>query len=114
MQELAKEEGQGAEKKLKEALEILENEKKMLEEIPDLQLEDNTKRLRQACFKANYKKRKLMGMVESQSPFGANPEINEAGAAPDFGSRVDDNEQEEEINTLLSDCFSSLSRVFQG
>ncbi|KAK4778584.1 hypothetical protein SAY86_006112 [Trapa natans] len=37
----------------------LEREKKLIEEVPDLQLEDNTKRLRQACFKANHKKRKL-------------------------------------------------------
>ena len=66
MQELAKEEGKESEAKLKEAIEILERERKLLEEIPDAQLEDNTKRLRQACFKANYKKRKLMGMVDSQ------------------------------------------------
>ena len=65
-QELAKEEGEESEAKLKEAIEILEGERKLLEEIPDAQLEDNTKRLRQACFKANYKKRKLMGMVDSQ------------------------------------------------
>ena len=65
-QELAKEEGEESEAKLKEAIEILEGERKLLEEIPDAQLEDNTKRLRQACFKANYKKRKLMGMLDSQ------------------------------------------------
>ena len=65
-QELAKEEGEESEAKLKEAIEILEGERNLLEEIPDAQLEDNTKRLRQACFKANYKKRKLMGMVDSQ------------------------------------------------
>ena len=63
---MAKEEGEESEAKLKEAIEILEGERKLLEEIPDAQLEDNTKRLRQACFKANYKKRKLMGMVDSQ------------------------------------------------
>ena len=60
MQELGKEGGQESEEKLRDALEILAKEKKRLEEMPDLQLEDNTKRLRQACFKANYKKRKLM------------------------------------------------------
>lgn len=64
-QELAKEEGEESEAKLSEAIEILEGERKLLEEIPDAQLEDNTKRLRQACFKANYKKRKLMGTVDS-------------------------------------------------
>ena len=55
-------EGQRSDEKIRNAIEILEKEKKLLEEMPDLQLEDNTKRLRQACFKANYKKRKLMGM----------------------------------------------------
>jgi len=40
----------------------LEREQRKVEEMPDLELEDNTRRLRQACFKANYKKRKLMGM----------------------------------------------------
>lgn len=56
MLELDKEDGHGNEEKLKNAIEILEKEKKLMEEMPDLQLEDNTKRLRQACFKANYKK----------------------------------------------------------
>ncbi|KAE9601951.1 putative transcription factor Nin-like family [Lupinus albus] len=67
VQELGKEEGQESDIKLRNAIEILEKEKKMLEETPDMQLEDNTKKLRQACFKASYKKRKLMGMMESQS-----------------------------------------------
>lgn len=47
------------EDKLREALEILEKEKRLMEEAPDLQLQDKTKKLRQACFKANYKKRKF-------------------------------------------------------
>ncbi|MED6222201.1 hypothetical protein PIB30_062091 [Stylosanthes scabra] len=52
--------GGESEEKLRNAIQILEKEKKLLEEMPDIQLQDNTKRLRQACFKANYKKRKLM------------------------------------------------------
>ncbi|KAL1373282.1 hypothetical protein HN51_003272 [Arachis hypogaea] len=67
VQELGKEEGRESEEKLRNAIEILEKEKKLLEEMPDLQLEDNTKRLRQACFKANYKKRKLMMGCTSNS-----------------------------------------------
>ncbi|KAL2961605.1 hypothetical protein AAZX31_17G097700 [Glycine max] len=59
VQELGKEEGGESEEKLRSAIEILEREKKVLEEMPDTELEDTTKRLRQACFKANYKKRKL-------------------------------------------------------
>ena len=53
MQELGKEEGRESEEKLRSAIEILEREKKVLEEMPDTELEDTTKRLRQACFKAN-------------------------------------------------------------
>ncbi|KAL5746811.1 hypothetical protein ACOSP7_023786 [Xanthoceras sorbifolium] len=60
VQELEKEGGEGSEGKLKHAIEILERERKLIEEVPDLKMEDNTRRLRQACFKANYKKRKLM------------------------------------------------------
>ncbi|XP_024170057.1 protein RKD1 [Rosa chinensis] len=58
IQELGKEEEEN-EEKLRNAIELLEREKKLMEEAPDMQLEDNTKRLRQACFKANYKKRKI-------------------------------------------------------
>ncbi|XP_028753648.1 protein RKD2 [Neltuma alba] len=68
VKELGQEGGQESEEKLRNALEILAKEKKLMEEMPDLQLEDNTKRLRQACFKANYKKRKIMGSsMESES-----------------------------------------------
>ncbi|CAA2986806.1 Hypothetical predicted protein [Olea europaea subsp. europaea] len=56
------EEGEG---KLRDAIQILEQERKLMEEVPDLQLADKTKRLRQACFKVNYKKRKLMAGMPS-------------------------------------------------
>ncbi|XP_074316399.1 protein RKD1-like [Silene latifolia] len=65
VQELGKEGGDENGEKLKEAIEILEQEKKLMEEIPDLQLETRTKRLRQACFKANYKRRKLINNLNS-------------------------------------------------
>ncbi|KAK7265798.1 hypothetical protein RJT34_33421 [Clitoria ternatea] len=65
VQELGKEEGNESEEKLRNAVEILEKEKKLLEEMPDIELEDHTKRLRQACFKANYKKRKLIEQMEA-------------------------------------------------
>ncbi|OMP00943.1 Plant regulator RWP-RK, partial [Corchorus capsularis] len=41
---------------------MLEEHKKMLEKLPDMELTDRTKRLRQACFKANYKKRRSLGI----------------------------------------------------
>ncbi|XP_039009241.1 protein RKD3-like [Hibiscus syriacus] len=40
------------ERKVKEAVETFEEEKKIVEEMTDLQLEDKTKRLWHACFKA--------------------------------------------------------------
>ncbi|XP_013607581.1 PREDICTED: LOW QUALITY PROTEIN: protein RKD3 [Brassica oleracea var. oleracea] len=57
---LEKMEGEVNKSKLMNALEILEAEKKMIEEFPDLEFGDKTKRLRQACFKANYKRRRLV------------------------------------------------------
>ncbi|KAG2313297.1 hypothetical protein Bca52824_024854 [Brassica carinata] len=52
---------EGGEKagKLKNALlEMLENRKRMIEGNPDLEFDDKTKRLRQACFKATHKMKK--------------------------------------------------------
>lgn len=107
MQELGKEEGDESEAKLRDALDILEREKKMLEEIPDLQLEDNTKRLRQACFKANYKRRRLMGM-DSLSCSSSTP-----GSVDDVMANYEImEEEEEEEKSLLLDSFSSSSIMF--
>lgn len=95
-QELGKEGGQENEEKLRNAIEILAKEKKLMEEMPDLQLEDNTKRLRQACFKANYKKRKLMGTsMESHSSV--------SGCATSYDRRDEYKyeEQVQEIECLL-------------
>ncbi|XP_068340198.1 protein RKD2-like [Pyrus communis] len=41
-------------------VELLERERQLMEEFPDLQLEENTKRLRRAFFKAKYKKKRSM------------------------------------------------------
>ncbi|KAL4347457.1 hypothetical protein GQ457_17G017060 [Hibiscus cannabinus] len=46
--------------KVREAVEVLKRESLMLEETPDMDIGYDTKRLRQACFKANYKKRRLV------------------------------------------------------
>ncbi|CAI9112073.1 OLC1v1012448C1 [Oldenlandia corymbosa var. corymbosa] len=106
VQELGKQEGHAAEKKLGEAIKLLEREKKLLEEVPDMQLEDKTKRLRQACFKANYKKRKLMGT-----------QIAESQPNNSYNNRKDFIEYEEvqegEFKALLPvDCFSSTNTIF--
>ncbi|XVF50114.1 hypothetical protein PTKIN_Ptkin04bG0069400 [Pterospermum kingtungense] len=109
VQELQKEEGEESEMKLREALEVLEREKKMLEEMPNLQLEDKTKRLRQACFKANYKKRKLMTM-ESQSSFGG------TRAGLDLTRAYDHMQiEEEEMKSPWStDSLSSTNIMFKS
>lgn len=44
----------------KKEIEMLEEHKRMLERVPELELSESTKRLRQSCFKANYKKRRLL------------------------------------------------------
>ncbi|XP_052732383.1 protein RKD1-like [Vigna angularis] len=67
MQEQVQAEGPENDEKIRTAIDMLEKEKSMVEEKPDLELEDKTRRLRQACFKANYKKRKLMTMTFMES-----------------------------------------------
>ncbi|KAL4036224.1 hypothetical protein IC575_004952 [Cucumis melo] len=114
------EEGNGSENcKLKNVLEILENEKKLMEERPDLQLEDNTKRLRQACFKANYKKRKLSGLIINNNS-NNNNNIDDINSQNYFSSSTttidnqdDHDDYDEEMKYLLSDCsFSSTNCMF--
>ncbi|KAM1036050.1 hypothetical protein ACFX13_039857 [Malus domestica] len=102
IQELGKE-GEESSEKLRNAITLLERERKLLEEVPDMQLEDNTKRLRQACFKANYKKRKIMGMNvmgQSLSSFSCSNIQYPT-------SSMDADDEDEEIKSLLSDSFSS-------
>ncbi|KAH6758441.1 RWP-RK domain-containing protein [Perilla frutescens var. frutescens] len=55
VKEMGKEEG---EVDMREALRMLEQEKRLMEELPDIELETKTKRLRQACFKANHKNKR--------------------------------------------------------
>ncbi|KAG5410001.1 hypothetical protein BRARA_B02127 [Brassica rapa] len=50
--------GENAEKLKNALLEMLENQKRRIEENPDLEFDDKTKRLRQACFKATHKMKK--------------------------------------------------------
>ncbi|KAL3651315.1 hypothetical protein CASFOL_004317 [Castilleja foliolosa] len=45
-------------------IEMLEEHKRMVEIIPEMELTDRTKKLRQACFKANYKKRRSMQQAD--------------------------------------------------
>ncbi|XP_040988953.1 protein RKD1-like [Juglans microcarpa x Juglans regia] len=107
VQVLGKEEGEESEAKLREAIEILEREKKLLEEIPDMQLEDNTKRLRQACFKANYKKRKLGGMMmDSQSSSSSSNRGSADGYNMANYERRNEEEEEEDEEEEVDDQIS--------
>jgi len=42
---------------------MLEKHKRLLEEFPELELSAKVKKLRQTCFKANFKRRKFMSMA---------------------------------------------------
>ncbi|CAH9143082.1 unnamed protein product [Cuscuta epithymum] len=46
-------------------IEMLEDHKRMVESIPEMELTERTKKLRQACFKANYKKRRTQDYANS-------------------------------------------------
>jgi len=39
---------------------MLEKQKKMLEKLPEMELNEEIKNLRQACFRAKYSKRRLI------------------------------------------------------
>ncbi|OEL32992.1 Protein RKD1, partial [Dichanthelium oligosanthes] len=56
------------EEQLRAVVEMLQQEKQLLEQRPYVQLEEKTKRLRQACFKANYKKRRLLALEAGEAP----------------------------------------------
>ncbi|EEF47858.1 protein RKD1 [Ricinus communis] len=110
VQEMKKVEGDESDKRLKEAIEILESERKLLEEMPDMQLEHKTKCLRQACFKANYKKRKLMGMMgNSCSSSGSSSHASlEASVAHEMMMMTED---DEEIKSLLNEPFCHANNL---
>ncbi|KAK4735595.1 hypothetical protein R3W88_009856 [Solanum pinnatisectum] len=106
VKELEKVGGNGMEQKLKDVIKLLEKEKKKMEEIPDMELEEKTKRLRQACFKANYKRRRLMCMSELQASFGSYCTTTTPSADDNVANGDQDEEDDEEIKSLLADCFS--------
>lgn len=39
---------------------MLEEHERLMQKLPDMELTEKTKKLRQACFKANYKKRRSL------------------------------------------------------
>ncbi|XP_030521479.1 uncharacterized protein LOC115734721 [Rhodamnia argentea] len=95
--------GSENEEQLGKVVNLLELEKKLMEEIPDIQLEDKTKRLRQACFKANYKKRKLVGLMDSGSTSSrSSATAEDDGMSAGFAD-------EEDVRSLLFDDSPSCS-----
>lgn len=91
---------------VRNAIQVLENQKKMMEVMPDIELEAQTKRLRQACFKANYKKRRLMimnscGRLENSNGSFSSDQMNETS--------VSNNEDLEDSDMLRSLLFDSIS-----
>ncbi|KAF8112489.1 hypothetical protein N665_0064s0114 [Sinapis alba] len=61
------EKGEGNADELRNDLDKLKKEKKTIKEFPDLEFEDKTKRLRQACFKANHMRKRRLVMSTSTS-----------------------------------------------
>ncbi|CAD6337139.1 unnamed protein product [Miscanthus lutarioriparius] len=61
------------EEQLRAVVEMLQQEKQLLEQRPYVQLDEKTKRLRQACFKNSYKKRRLLSLKGGE----AAPRIHE-------------------------------------
>ncbi|KAK1268222.1 Protein RKD3 [Acorus gramineus] len=49
------------EERLRREIEALKEQKALMEMWPEMDLPDRTKKLRQACFKANFTKRRIMG-----------------------------------------------------
>ncbi|XP_059292686.1 protein RKD1-like [Lycium ferocissimum] len=108
VKELKRGEGNGMEQKWKDVIDSLEEEKKRMEEIPDMELEEKTKRLRQSCFKADHKRRKLMGMAKLQASFDTYCDSgpgSDNNAAIGYGHREEDDE-DEVIKSLLADFTS--------
>ncbi|KAL5981169.1 hypothetical protein ACLOJK_029090 [Asimina triloba] len=64
VQELGRDDGELGEEQLRTAIEVLEQQRRLMEKLPAMEIGEKTKKLRQACFKANYKKKKLLGMVD--------------------------------------------------
>ncbi|CAH8355823.1 unnamed protein product [Eruca vesicaria subsp. sativa] len=86
----------------KNAIEILENERKRIEENPDLEFTAQTKRLRQACFKATHKMKKKLSLKSEISK----PSCSSSGSEE---SVIEGVESDEEVKYLLSGFTSEFS-----
>ena len=99
---LGNKEGEGSDLKLKNAIKLLERERRLVEKCPDIHLKDRTKRLRQACFKANYKNKRKIQMMESDFAKSKGESCNRANE-----TAASYEEDDEELKSLLFDNDSS-------
>ncbi|KAF9606137.1 hypothetical protein IFM89_023190 [Coptis chinensis] len=89
-QEMEAAEGQTQDSKIGDVVELLEQQRKLMEEWPEVELEENTKKLRQACFKANYKRRKVQGMLEwKSSPTNSHVNFETTETSTSTSSRIE-------------------------
>ncbi|KAL3617963.1 hypothetical protein CASFOL_038284 [Castilleja foliolosa] len=99
----------------KTAIDVLEQQKKKIVEIPDMELEYETKRLRQQCFKANYKRRRMMNEMDvcasSSTNYAINVEENNSiennCGSSSFRENDDDDDLDDELKSIISD-YSSI------
>ncbi|CAH9076909.1 unnamed protein product [Cuscuta europaea] len=109
-----KELGKEEDGKVREVVKLLEKQMKEIKECPDIEMEDTTKKLRQACFKVNYKwKRKQLmiggGNSMLQQPQVWSPPLSSASGTPvNFAGGDYYFEADPEISSM-SYCFSSSS-----
>lgn len=105
-------EGEENAEKLNSALEMLEKEKRKIEELPDLEFKDKTKRLRQACFKANHKRKKKRSLKSDQSQMSIPSGSSSRSVASDDSVNEAGMESDEEVKYLLCGFSSEFSSGF--
>ncbi|KAL0701731.1 hypothetical protein Bca4012_057853 [Brassica carinata] len=93
----------------KNAIEILENERRRIEENPDLEFTDKTKRLRQACFKATHKMKKKRSLESNQSQMSIPSCSNSCSVVSEEESVIEGVESDEEVKYLLCGFTSEFS-----
>ncbi|CAN7130294.1 hypothetical protein BRARA_G03172 [Brassica rapa] len=90
----------------KNAVEILEDERRRIEENPDLEFSDKTKRLRQACFKATHKMKKKRSLMSRMSI----PSCSSSGSVlSEEESVIEGVESDEEVKYLLCGFTNEFS-----
>ncbi|VVA91349.1 unnamed protein product [Arabis nemorensis] len=108
LQKMGGEENAG---KLKKALEKLEEEKRTIEESPDLEFEDKTKRLRQACFKANHKRKKKRSLESDQSQMSVPSCSSTESVVSDESVYEEGIESDEEVKYLLCGFTNEFVKI---